>query len=316
MSLRISVCDALAAIGPEAKPAVPALAAALADARELAPERLTYLHEVGPSVRGSAALALASIGNDAEAAVPALIQAVRSDRSLARRQQYIGALCAIGPRAVRPLVQALRNPEPAVQISAIVALRGMATSLREALPDLVKELDNDAVYQLPDRRIQTVGDEVSSLIAREGRSCVPILSNAMVDPGLTSATRVRAAAVFSKLAPADSAAAIPVLIEGLKDARLRDVAAVALGDLGRRARGASAALALAAEREDFCYTACAAVARVDPENRAVHAMMNRLEAELNAADWRKRLCAVEALVLFGPAPSICSPARSAIRRKS
>ena len=79
----------------------------------------------------------------------------------------------------------------------------------------------------------------------------------------------------------------------------RNWAAAALGDLGGRAHAAAAALAAAAHDEEFCYTACGALARIEPAHPQVSAAMTRLEAVLAAPDWRKRLHAVAALRMFG-----------------
>ena len=88
---------ALGALGPRAKAAVPALAAALKD--------------TDVSVRGAAALALGTMGSEARAAVPALAEVLKDDKDGVRHAALV-ALSAVGPEAkgaVPAVAEALRD---------------------------------------------------------------------------------------------------------------------------------------------------------------------------------------------------------------
>jgi HEAT repeat protein len=299
MQVRISVCDALAAIGPEARSAVPALARALADRAEIVPARVTYLHQVGPSVRGSSASALASIGRDAAAATTALIDTLRSDDSLMRRRQYVEALSAIGPEAIPPLVRALRDPETRLRIGAAESLARMGDDLVGALPALVLELANNAEYQRPDT-LRIIADDICDILTNLAERAIPELRKTLGDSKLPLEVRTRAAAILSRLRPEDAELAVPALTEALKDSRLREIAAEALGDLGTRARSAARALeAVATGFDSFQYVACASLAKIDPGNRAVREAFGRLEAALTHGTPRERFFAARDLGLFG-----------------
>ena len=144
---RLEAATALRYLGLEAKgeehqqlkAAVPALVAALKDKNEILRARaalalgnidpvvvigpmVAALNDVAWSVRVSAAYALAQAG---PAAVPALIQALKSDNSRAR----IGAIDALrdigndARPAVAVLKEALKDPDPGVQVSAALALQ-------------------------------------------------------------------------------------------------------------------------------------------------------------------------------------------------
>jgi HEAT repeat protein len=301
LSVRISVCSALAAIGPEARPAVPALATALADKAGIAPSRLTYNYEVGPSLRGSSATALASVGRDAAAATPALIDAMRVDDSPTRHQQYVDALSAIGPEAIRPLIKALRDPGIHLRIGAVRSLAGMGEELAEMLPELVLELANDAEYQSSYALgVRTIADDVAGILSDLGQRSIPVLRTTVRDPKLPLEVRARAAVILSRLQAEDAVLALPSLIEALTDSRLRGIAAEALGELGGRARNAIGPLeALANGQGRFRFRASASLARIDHANRAVGEALNQLQAAIMHDTPRERALAVGELGMFG-----------------
>jgi HEAT repeat protein len=132
LGAREAACQALAAIGPGARDATPALTRALKD-----PE---------PVIKQAAALALASIGPPAGAAAPTLRLLLR-DEDKALRLHAAAALWRVTGDAKEALA-ALRpalTDEPRVQAVAVEKLGTMGPAARELLPDLVamyREEDN------------------------------------------------------------------------------------------------------------------------------------------------------------------------------
>jgi HEAT repeat protein len=117
----------LADLGKDAKPAVPALQAALKD-------RDTY-------VRRFSAQALGAIGPDAAPAVPALAKALNDPRKEVGEAAAV-ALGKIGPSSASALVSALKTPptEPVVRKRMVEALGQMGSAGRQAVPTLSKML--------------------------------------------------------------------------------------------------------------------------------------------------------------------------------
>ena len=235
VEVKISACEALAGIGPEARSAVPQLAKALADEAEIIPTAPTYLHDVGPSVRGSAAAAIGSMGPDAAFATSALIDALRSDNSLARRQIYTRALSAIGPAAIRPLLRAVRDPQVRLRVGAVEALARMGDEIATALPELVMELGNEAEYNGAET-LRTIADDVSDILLELGDSAIPELRKAATDFEVgTGGAHMRGRDPF-ETSTQEAGTALPPLIDALKDVRLQKIASGALAKLGSRAR--------------------------------------------------------------------------------
>ena len=95
----------LGVIGPEAKPAIPAL--------------IDVLQEEDKYFRSHGAVALGKIGREARAAVPALIKALK-DREEDVRREAAAALGRIGPEAreaVADLVELFKDPRKPVRKS-------------------------------------------------------------------------------------------------------------------------------------------------------------------------------------------------------
>ena len=109
---------ALAEMGPEARPALPALVQALRDP-----------HEV---VRCRAMMALADMGPDARMAVPALIQMLDDPSRLVRRwaAATLGEIGPTVPAAIPALIEALAGDDAvnrAVASAALGKMGGRAT---------------------------------------------------------------------------------------------------------------------------------------------------------------------------------------------
>jgi len=119
--LRQTAKFVLEILGPDAKPAVPALIRAASDA--------------SASVRAGASSALGVIGPEAKEAVPVLVRAA-SDANRSVRLCAIHALGAIGPEAkeaIPVLVRAASDADETIRYYGIVALAGIG---RAAVPQL------------------------------------------------------------------------------------------------------------------------------------------------------------------------------------
>lgn len=150
---------ALAAIGPDASAAVPALIEALSD-----PD---------PSLRRAAAQTLGSIGPAAQAAAPALVA------QFADPYGVVGSIAAealgsIGAAAVPTLVEALLDRDTSVRQLAIEALSRAGAAATSAVPDLLRALAD------PDEEIRVPAAEALGQVAR-GSEVEPAIA------GLTAA---------------------------------------------------------------------------------------------------------------------------------
>ena len=118
------------AMGPNAKPAVPAL--------------IGLLQEKGGNTQGYAARALGAIGPAAEAAIPALA-GLLEDKNQFARVIAADALGHIGPSAVPTLVQALQNKDWLVRAKAAQGLAALGSAATPAVAALKEKLqDEDA----------------------------------------------------------------------------------------------------------------------------------------------------------------------------
>jgi len=128
------------AMGPNAKPAVPAL--------------IGLLQEKSGNTQGYAARALGAIGPAAAEAIPALA-GLLEDKNQFARVSAAEALGRLGPSAVRTLVQALQSKDWLVRAKAIQGLGALgsaaapaATALREKLQDSDAEVRRCAAVAL------------------------------------------------------------------------------------------------------------------------------------------------------------------------
>ena len=125
VSVRLSATEALAAMRPSDKAAVPALIEALGDENR--------------NVRRAVAIALGRIGL---VAVPALIEALK-DADTAIRLHAAFALGQMGPRAeaaVPALIDALKDADTQVSWRAVEALAAIGPQAEAAVPAPIDEL--------------------------------------------------------------------------------------------------------------------------------------------------------------------------------
>lgn len=247
--IRLHAVWVLAAIGPKAEKAIPALKKTLDAGGE------------NSVLAVEAARALGSIG---KTALPALIEAMRKKDPFIRRRAAAG-LADLGPDAkdaVPVLVDALGDTEDGwVPRVACWALRNIGPAAKNALPRLRELLkENNNLLQMDAARAMVAIDPK----AEEAR---PVLRKLIERyPGQIG---VKAAAALGKM-EGGLATALPVLIKGLEDpgsSFARIDAATGLGELGPPAKEAVPAL-LRAYRggdETLREAAARALKRIDPE---------------------------------------------------
>jgi HEAT repeat protein len=242
--VRSFAAAALARIGPDARPAVPALKALLRRTEKAdGPEASRALE-----VRVSAALALLELGAEAESVLPVLLEGFRdpdcpeaSSALCLGSAQYAAVVAAcrrLGPVAVPALVRALDDREPAARSAAVEALEGFPTLPKEVLPGLRRLSSSslpaqvllvqsgekpdakfiDLVCELADRDYLPLrshkGAPILRGLTRSPETSVPLLTRALESE--KPAIRTGAAQWLSRLGPAARAAA-PTLRRVLKE---------------------------------------------------------------------------------------------------
>lgn len=116
------------------------------------------VEESDPGTRFLAAQALSKLGDEAEAAVPALLKALRAD-DMYLRMAITGALINIGNPAVPGLVKALFDRNNAVRRASAKAL-GKIGNKRAIKPLLVAVKDQDpALRKLCQEALDRLGDD-------------------------------------------------------------------------------------------------------------------------------------------------------------
>jgi len=193
------------------------------------------LQDPDPSVQRKAVEAL-RLGFEVQA-VPILNRAVETGGPSVRIEA-IRALAQIQPPApetIATLSKAMRDTDPAIQRAAAAALGdvGAVSVLAQALKDPDKDVRRNAVRPL--RRV-VIRDRSPSDPATT-RAVVTALADALKDPDPS----VRNATIGA-LGRIGSPAAVPVLVQALKDPRTGSLAVTALGNMGPTARGAIPAL--------------------------------------------------------------------------
>jgi HEAT repeat protein len=188
--VRQRAAEVLARIGPEVRGVVPALVNMLSD-----PDK---------KVRTSASNVLGVFGPAAEAAIPALVQLLGGGDDL----DAPVSLGQIGPAAIPPLVNFLKNGEKGQRSGAACALGVMGPKAMPALPALIEALrQNDATVQFAIL-------EALCEIRPDGTMAVPAIIPVLKarDVGL----RALAAWALSRIGPT-AKDAIPDLISALSD---------------------------------------------------------------------------------------------------
>jgi HEAT repeat protein len=242
---------ALAIIGPEAKPAVPALGHVLCGKERAARwDAAMALGRIGkdsvavltrvlpdkdPEIRCAALSGLSGVGAGAEPAIPAVMEMLKDEKDDVRAGA-VYCLAAIGPRAVPALVQAIERERGLVRRGAARVFLRLSVPRRLTEPALLGMAQDED----PASRAQAIASLAAIHVTDEAG--ITAMKTALRDPSL----EVRVAAAkglgdnYWKAQPA-----VPALIEALKDesAEVRQSAAMALGRMGPAAKAAAAALA-------------------------------------------------------------------------
>jgi HEAT repeat protein len=287
--VRIAAANALGAVGPWAKGAIPALLQA--EKGDTAPEvqqaARAALDRVGrrpaggdvpvllvglqapraPRFRAASAQVLWMIGNarpaDARPAVPALGQALR-DEDVTVRLYAAQALYAIDrhPELVVTVFQeTLHHPDPALRTAAAQALAGIGPAAKDATPDLEKALETER-----DGGVRLALGEALWFVDAQADPLLTVLHEALrdPDPDRRDAAAEIAGQVGDKLG-LGAPGLVPDLVKVLKGegpSTLRARAAHALGRLGPPARPAAPDLGEALKDPDPTVRHHAAVALI------------------------------------------------------
>lgn len=193
--LRENSAVVIGKIGPEAKPAIPAL--------------LRLLNgDLYPEVRRQAALALGSIGADPVTCIPPIFEALEDEDDQVR-MAAVTSLGQFGDFGVPFVTEALRHESEGVRLIAVTTLGQSGSRAEIAVPQLIQILKSDPNPLIRNLSIVTLGK-----IGPPASDAVPTLLT-MAD-GADYHTR---SWVFEALGKLGSAArtAIPLLTEALDD---------------------------------------------------------------------------------------------------
>jgi len=189
----------LKATDPDARrAAIRALAEAGADAKTVTPVLIQSLRDKDSFVRRFAAEALGAVEADPKVAIPALTLALR-DKRKEGKEAAAGALGRMGPNAVRPLLDVLKdaNAEPQVRRKAAEALGKIGPPAKSAIPALVESLGAGAgkaakkgPADMSSIRVDVV-NALGEIATANDKNVVSALQGIMVrrDPGMQQAIR-------------------------------------------------------------------------------------------------------------------------------
>lgn len=191
--VRNGCAEALAAMGPAAHEAVPALVEALRSGRGSGSVCLA-LGEIGPLAspavpdlvrllesqshfdRSSAADALGGIGPGARHAVPALVRAARLDLQKSENLLEVQssgvvrwAIWRIGPESLPGVKQALKEKDKNTRVSAVEILALFGSEAKPLVPDLIEAVSDD-VQEVWSKAIFALGE-----IGPEAKDALPAI---------------------------------------------------------------------------------------------------------------------------------------------
>jgi HEAT repeat protein len=211
----------LAELGPVAAPALPALVRALQDER--------------PEVKLQALVALGEIGEPAQSALPAIRSFLTPETPLGLQYAAAFALANVGTAQSLPALAALtKSDDPFLKAIAVwgrARLDNSPATMHETVDVLVESL------QSKDPRVRQVAARAIAELHPDRELLDEKLFAALADADPT--VRANVADAIASLGPA----AVPRLIEGLKDVRSQELALESLRRLGEDARDAAPAVA-------------------------------------------------------------------------
>jgi HEAT repeat protein len=274
VNVRVSAAEALWRLGPDAAPALPELTAMLKskDAKD----------------RSAAAEAIFNLGNAAATAAPALIEALK-DADAWTRYSAASTLALLGrekPAAVEVLVRLLADKDPDVRNSAINELGFIGADARPAVPKLLALLgdrNTEISYRAAEALVsigaerKSVAKRIAELVARKEKDGVE---------GFISSD----GEILAKCG-SDAQAAMPTLIDLLKNDDTRFKATKIVLGLGPVAKAAAPTLA-----EHLNQDTAAALAAIGREGRSAIPVLRR---KLEDKDNDVRLLALHTLKAVG-----------------
>src|SRR5262245_2446272 len=280
---------ALAALGPHAKPAVPALQEAQKTAKGFAASAVTAALK---AVSGREALkSLFDLVKDRQAPLEKRLEALRE----------LAWTRSPDDKVVSVLIEALEDPEPQVRVEVAYAILLFGPKVKKAIPPLLRMLDDEEVAKVAVRTRKGTADLIAEVLTRFGKHAVPGLVGVLEDSKKSGLARFRATRALAGMGR-KAKAALPALEAGIKDRLLSNAVESACGYV--RAGGAfDKALPVLREglqhRDPFvAWTAGYAVERLGPRAKVT---VPDLKALLDHEEGDVRIIAAHALGRMGPA---------------
>ncbi len=266
--LRREAVKAIGALGPGARPAVPALVRATRDENT--------------EVRYWAVDALRRIGPAASDAAPALV-VVMADDERATQLAARRSLEMMGKAAIPSLVPLLRSPDPWVRASSAEVLGGIGGDQGEVIKGLTAMLSDDSLW------VRSSAAWGLGRIGRPARKAAKPLNQALAeelrhDPTLgTGEQRARVENLVYAIGRMGDASkdAVPALLSVLFDGSdsLRASAAVALAGVGKRSARPLGGAVLSGRPEAVRLEAAHALRLLGPDGKdAVKDLVKALES--------------------------------------
>jgi HEAT repeat protein len=206
-----------------------------AQAQKADPEKIIarliadYKKTTDNATRAQLVSELTEFGAQAKDAVPVLIDALQTKDEDLRLHAAI-ALGKIGKEAVAPLAEILSGKDADARFYAIWALGWIGPAGKETAPALLKALGDEQ------EGVRRKAAYALGRVGADAEESVPALIKLLGDK--SQDVREAAGEGLSKFGKA----AVPALMEALKDKKTRRQAAVALGEVGSDAKAAIAAL--------------------------------------------------------------------------
>lgn len=135
---------------------------------------VAQLRDPDPERRREAISTLGALGPTAAGAVPELYEVARHDHISVRSWAISQGLGGVGPAAVGPLCELLKDR--GVRTVTVVTLGNMGPAARESVPDLVRCLGDESWWT------RTMASASLGKIGPEARAAVPALSALLRDP--------------------------------------------------------------------------------------------------------------------------------------